>query len=265
MTQQSNVPSGTLSAKLTTQQFSALLYTGGRPMGPVNATVIHGSSVNKGKMDDALLQQVANMKHLGQTGTILINGLTQDACLAKNVAYPGYEVWLPKLHALGIISPTLFNLPVAEGEEPKFAWHTAAECNAVIAMAKVRGWKNLYVAANPHHIARVLRQWVYCLDQADCSDIKVYPVTFYGTNYNEPALKRRPDGTSYDGTLFDHIEAEVIAADKYSNPDHGGKYTPNATEEQAIVYMLKRDQMDMPVEASAEPVAQTSVQVLEPA
>jgi hypothetical protein len=52
------------------------------------------------------------------------------------------------------------------------------------------------------------------------------------------------DGETFSGTLFNQAEVEDLSYARYCNKegcDEKGKFTPNATPEETVAYVLARD------------------------
>ena len=66
-----------------------------------DAVFIHGSSVVNTALDKKVLALAVTLKQQHETHHIVINGLPEAVCQDKNIAYPGYEVWMQELESLG--------------------------------------------------------------------------------------------------------------------------------------------------------------------
>lgn len=196
-----------------------------------DALFIHGSSVKDPQLDNKILTLGAKLLHDGSTKNLVINGLSQEICTEKDLAYPGVEPWRVILESLGVsfvhqIQPSL---------------HTAAESENLVDLAIWNNWSSITIMALPHHLIRCMCQIVYFLHQKNATHIKVYTRTFDDIDWlvhaSKPVLGT---GKSIEGTLYDHIEAEFQRIEKYMDPTGKG-YTPHATLEEVIEYIKKRD------------------------
>jgi hypothetical protein len=199
-----------------------------------DAAFIHGSPTNNDVLDDQVLQMSVGLLQRGETSALVINGLEVEG--EARLAYPGANVWLPKLKALS--AEAVLQIPPS--------MHTAAEVEAVISLAHGMGWGKVTVISQRHHILRCMAQWVYCLEQAE-SDLKVYARTVPTVDWFMDARKVVLGGGTIEGKLLDHIKAEFDRLAIYGDRncvDAAGKkkYTPNATCEEVIEYYSKRDQ-----------------------
>ncbi len=213
-----------------------------------DAMFIHGSCVRDDGLDDSILAVGHKLYESGQVGSLVINGLTDAVCVEKNLAYPGGDTWEKKLRAKGI--KNLLKI--------KPSPHTPAECRNMIALAQKEEWRRLTVAAFPHHILRVMCQWIYLLKELG-SPISVYARTMDTVDWTMPAKKPVLGGGTVEGTLFDHMGHELNQLALYSDldcfetpegkripaslagPEDKQKYTPNATLEELIAYYKWRD------------------------
>lgn len=204
-----------------------LVLTDKRPK--TDALFIHGSPVNSEELDDRILALGASMMNRDETKAIVINGLSDEICAAKKMAYPGGDTWGRKLALLGI----------AEVRKIQPSLHTAAESDNLIALAKNEGWKSVVIASLPHHVLRCMCQMVFCLERAS-SDLKVYARTLDTVDWDMSAKKTVLGGGVVEGTLLDHCEAEAERLVKYADKNGVG-YTPHATLEELIAYFGRRD------------------------
>lgn len=212
-----------------------------------DAMFVHGSCVRDDDLDDSILAMaVTNVNHVGK---IVFNGISDEVCIAKTLAYPGAETWERKLRAFGVTDA--LKIPPSP--------HTPAECRNMIAFATDQGFSSIIVAAFPHHLLRVMCQWVFCLKEKQ-SPIKVYARTMPSVDWFMKARKPVLGGGVVEGTLFDHMEHELKQLALYadlncfetpsgerilassSGPEDKQKYTPNATLEELVAYYQERDQ-----------------------
>lgn len=206
------------------------------------AIFIHGSPIKSEELDRALVESIDRMLFTVPVEKIIINGLSDKECVKSNVAYCGAETMKNRLcdEYVCIERENLLCIPPSR--------HTAAECREVIKMMKENGWDSITVATFPHHILRVMLQWVYCLKEAGVN-FKVYHRTIGEVDWNQPAVKPILGGGTEEGTLFDHIAGEYERIVRYGNPegqDEKGKFTPNATLKELIEYLRNRDQVPQP-------------------
>ncbi len=199
-----------------------------------DAAFIHGSPTNNDALDDQVLRMSVGLLQRGETNALVINGLEVEG--EARLAYPGANIWHPKLKALS--AEVVMQIPPS--------MHTAAEVEAVISLAHGMGWKKIAVISQRHHILRCMAQWVYCLERAE-SDLKVYARTVPTVDWFMDAKKVVLGGGTIEGKLLDHVEAETTRLAMYGDRDcfdSAGKkkYTPNATCEEVIAYYRARDQ-----------------------
>jgi hypothetical protein len=229
-------------SQLDWRKYDFMIYFGPTPK--TDAVFAHGSSVRSEVLDRkicVLAAQIMLSEH--KADHLVINGLSTAWCNANSVAYCGAETWLEYLGENGVND-------VIVAPEAK---HTAAECNAIIAMAKERDWKSLTVLAFPHHLPRVMSQWVECLKR-NGSDLKVYPRTFGGIDMYMVTSKPLLNGGVVKGALLDQLAPEAENYERYCNPtgkDEKGSFTPNATPEDTIAYMMARDTVSVPEPVTA--------------
>lgn len=166
------------------------------------------------------------------SGPVVINGMTDADSQpgGQRLAYPGSDTSRKMLDGWGYRD----YLMIAPSK------HTAAECDALIALARENTWTRVSVMSQPHHILRCMEQMVFCLDRAG-SDLKVYAMTLPGMNWQKVAEKGVLNGVPFSGTLIDaHAREEFERTIKYADRDGTG-YTPHATLEELIAYYERRD------------------------
>jgi hypothetical protein len=221
-------------SQLDWRKYFFMIYFGPRPK--TNAVFAHGSSVRSEVLDRKICELAADiLMGEGKADHLVINGLSTAWCNANSVAYSGAETWIEYLDEHGVDADDVIIAPEAK--------HTAAECNAIIAMAKDRGWESITVLAFPHHVPRVMSQWVECLKR-NGSDLKVYARTFDDIDMHMVTSKPLLDGGVVKGVLMDQLALEATNYERYCNPagkDEKGNFTPNATPEDTIAYMMARD------------------------
>ena len=219
-------------SQLDWRKYFFMVYFGPQPK--TDAVFAHGSSVRSEELDRKICGLATSLLFNEKTNHVIINGLSTEWCNANSVAYSGAETWL------GYFTEKEINDVIVAPE----AKHTAAECNMIISMAKDRGWKSITVLAFPHHLPRVMSQWVECLKRAS-SDLKVYPRSFGGIDIHMTTSKPLLGGDAVKGVLMDQVSLETINYERYCNPagkDEKGSFTPNATPEDTIAYMMRRDE-----------------------
>jgi len=204
-----------------------------RRPGHTDAVFVHGSPAMSDEIDQLLLKEAVTMVRSGQARDLVINGLTDEQCWpnGQRLAYPGSDTWRRWLNELGYPSPILTSA----------APHTAAESDAVIALARERGWSTVTIMSYPHHILRCMLQMVFCLERAR-SPLKVYTRTIIGKiDWLAVLEKGVLNSVPFRGVLGDvHIEQELARVEKYADKDGTG-YTPHATLEELIAYFGQRD------------------------
>lgn len=220
---------------LSFAQALLLVLTDKRPR--TDAIFIHGSPAESDLIDTALLGLGADMQEGGQTGRVVINGLTDEQCIidGKRLAYPGSDTWGRTLARFGI-EP--LKIPASK--------HTAAESDNVIALAREMGWKSITIASYPHHVLRCFAQMVFCLERAGETNLQVYSRTVRSVDWQMPAKKGVLGGGTIEGILLDHVEAERTRLEIYADRDAAvvdgvRKFTPHATLEQLMRYIVWRD------------------------
>jgi hypothetical protein len=196
-----------------------------------DALFIHGSSVKDLELDNKILTLGAKLLHEGAANNLVINGVSQEICTEKGLAYPGAEPWRSTLESLGV-SYVHYTQP---------SLHTAEESANLVDLALWNNWSSVTIMALPHHLLRCMCQIVYFLQQKNATHIKVYARTLDDVDWlayaSKPVLGT---GKSIEGTLYDHIEAEFQRIEKYMDPTGKG-YTPHATLEEVIEYIKNRD------------------------
>lgn len=204
---------------------------------PTDAVFVHGSCVRDLSMDKELLAVAAGLVHTGAVKHLVINGISDEVCETKTLAYPGAETWVRLLEDLDV--QDVLQIPPSP--------HTPAEVRNVIALANERGWRTLTIMALPHHLLRVAAQWVYLLEQAG-SSITVYFRSFEGFNFDLAAKKPVLGGGVVEGILADHVDHELNQQQSYSDKSgmkaDGSKFTPNATLPEVVAYLSRRDGVD---------------------
>lgn len=202
-----------------------------------NALFVHGSPAADDEIDAELLKLGVQMVKNEETKSLVINGLTDEACWpnGQRLAYPGSDTWGRTLNGLGF--DDYLKIPASK--------HTAAESDNVILLAKEMGWESVVIMSYPHHILRCMLQMVFCLTRAK-SDLKVYARTLPTIDWQKVAEKGVLNSTPFSGTLVDaHIREEyerlIKYADKSGVAADGSKFTPHATLEELIAYYQWRD------------------------
>ena len=73
---------------------------------------------------------------------VVINGLTDEACLRTVSVYRGYETWLEELGSYGM------SKVMSIGPSP----HSGAEAKNLIALANEMEWKTLHILTSVNHL-----------------------------------------------------------------------------------------------------------------
>lgn len=210
---------------------SSLVLVDRRPR--TDALFIHGSPAADDEIDLALLKLGASMVDGGESGVLVINGLSDEACWpnGQRLAYPGSDTWGKALSSIGC--PDFLKIPPSE--------HTAVESDNVIKMAEERGWKSVTIMSYPHHILRCMMQMVFCLTRAK-SKLGVFTRTLPTVHWQKVAEKGVLRSAPFRGTLVDaHVREEYERLIKYADKEGTG-YTPHATLEELIAYYARRDE-----------------------
>lgn len=211
---------------------SSLVLVDQRPK--TDAVFIHGSPAADDAIDTELLKLGVAMVAAKETGALVINGLTDEACWpnGQRLAYPGCDTWGRTLNSIGF----------SDFQKIPSSKHTAAESDNLILLAKEKGWSSVCIMSYPHHILRCMLQMVFCLTRAK-SDLKVYTRTLATVDWQKVAEKGVLNSVPFRGTLVDaHIREEYERLIKYADKDGTG-YTPHATLEELIEYYRLRDQV----------------------
>lgn len=216
-----------------------------------SAVFIHGSPAASDKTDTELLKLAVDMVRGQETGALVINGLTDEACKpdGQRLAYPGCDTWGRTLMSLGF--ENFLKIPPSK--------HTAAESDNLIKLAHEAGWGSVTIMSYPHHILRCMLQMVFCLERAK-SELKVYTRTLPTVDWQMVAEKGVLNQAPFSGTLIDaHMREEYERLVKYADrdcfktpdghmvseleagPEDKRLYTPHATLEELIAYYKWRD------------------------
>ncbi len=199
-----------------------------------DAVFVHGSPAANDEIDTELLRTAVQMSRVGETGCVVINGLSDAECWpnGQRLAYPGSGTWGRVLYDLGcedflMIQPSKY---------------TATESANLIKLAEENGWESLTIMSYPHHILRCMLQMVFCLERAS-SKLKVYTRTLATINWQMIATKGVLNGTPFSGTLIDvHMREEFDRVIRYADRD-SATFTPHATLEELIEYFRTRDSL----------------------
>lgn len=201
---------------------------------PADFIFVHGSPTNNDVLDDKVLAVAADIYHRGEAKAVMINGLIVEG--EARLAYPGANVWIPKLEALGV--KDILQIPPS--------LNTAIEAEAVTVYANEMNAKNVLVASQRHHQPRVMASWSWYLKQID-SKLRVYARSFKDVDWQMLVRKVVLNGGIEEGTLLDLFAGEVIRIGVYADPlcfdpaTGKKKYTPNSTPEELVAYYKWRD------------------------
>jgi hypothetical protein len=155
-----------------------------------DAMFIHGAPIRDDDLDYQLLDTASNLYIDNDVNNVVINGLKEADCRAKNLAYRGCEPWRNSLLE-EVDDNHIFVLPPSD--------NTAIESYNLLLLAKEKGWENLIICSHPHHLLRCFLQIVAEMNKMDFFP-NVYCKPGGGINWNrlceKPVLK---GGTGFTG------------------------------------------------------------------
>lgn len=203
---------------------------------------VHGAPIRNDDLDHQVLSAMAMLYLGGQVKKIVLNGLTEEMCRTKNLAYAGYEPWWRKLILMGLHDDDIIILEASA--------HTAAESSNLLKLAKTNGVGKIVIASHPHHLPRCALQIV-----AEMNKMAFLPNVYFlasgGIDWHRPCEKPvMAGGTGFTkdekGPFHEFVVGEFNRIDTYAqNPDvvNGkAKFTPNATVPEFLEYMAQRNQ-----------------------
>jgi len=205
-----------------------------------DALFVHASPVRDDRLDARLLDRVAQAYHSGADFKVVINGLTEDVCQAKNLAYLGYERWYNILVQFGVSRDDILVLEAAG--------HTGAEARNLLRLAKEYGWKKLVISSQPHHQLRCFLQAIALMDEEGWYPA-VYNLPAPGISWHHEMKKpvmTGGTGATGDvlGTLPEHIVREFESIEMYAQEpklvEGRPAFTRNATIPEMLQYMELR-------------------------
>jgi hypothetical protein len=205
-----------------------------------DAVFIHGSPIRDDQLDRQILKKVMDNYMQGRFSRIILNGLTEEACREKNLAYAGCGPWIK---TLGFVDNPGMDIVLLEPSA-----HTGAESRNLLKMAKEKGWQKIAISSHPHHQLRCFLQIIALMEEVGWTP-DVYNIPGPAIDWNRQLKKPVMAGTGFsedvNGTLSDHIAAEyeriVAYAQQPEVVDGKPKFTRHATIPEMMEYLAKRN------------------------
>lgn len=194
----------------------------------------HGSPTDSARQTRAQAGMIAHLDRTAWFGKVIINGLTGGTCNAKNLCYPGAEIFRAALVSLGVNDGDIIEIPPAN--------HTAAESEALLKLMKDREWNSVAIVSQPHHQLRCFLQIIASMKKLGIP-VAAYNRTPRNVDWYESLKKPVLGGGEIDGTLADHVAAENERITKYADPT-GTDYSLNATIPEMFEYLKTRDSIE---------------------
>ncbi|MDQ3014266.1 MAG: YdcF family protein [bacterium] len=205
-----------------------------------DAVLIHGAPARDNELDQRLLASVVEKYKARKVSAIVINGLSVDDCVAKNLAYAGYEPWQQFLMSQGVHPDDIVIL------EPSV--HTGAESVNFLKLAFQNGWGKLMISTHPHHQMRCFLQIISMIKELGIS-CDVYNAPGPGIPWKKILIKTALKGGTVNtqdlnAPLAHHIKHELKSAIRYAQvpavKDGKREFTPNASIPEMLKYLDKR-------------------------
>jgi hypothetical protein len=208
------------------------------PQNSVDMCFIHGAPIRDDSADNLLVDEISAFHKNHGRPPILLNGLTQEQCRSKTLAYDGWQSYWDRLLVNNVEEDKIDLLPAS--------WHTAAESTALLELSRKEGYEMICIASHPHHQLRCFLTIVALMDRMEYWP-KVYNVTHRGLPWMH-AMKKpvlTGSGPDVEGTLKDHILGEYDRIVRYAQPpgrkpDGSPMFTRHATIPEMFTYLDRR-------------------------
>jgi len=205
----------------------------------LDAIFIHGAPIRDDSLDLVVLEPILQLYRSGKVKKIVLNGLTAETCLAKNLAYGGFEAWQQYFLENGVSQEDILIL-LASG-------HTAAESTNFLLLSKEEGWQNVGITSHVHHVTRCFLQIVKMMETTGVQ-VDVYAIAGPDLAWDMPLKKpvmggqAASGGGDVDGTFTLHFKEELDRTYIYAQAlvEDGPKFTPHATIEEGLAYLADR-------------------------
>ena len=205
------------------------------------AALIHGSPATDWQFIEKLLYTVAMHHKRGRVGTIVLNGMTETECRARNIAYTGFEPWYKALRDYGVLAKRICRLPASS--------HTGVECLNYLELASQEGWENLTTSSFPHHQLRCFQTIIPPMETMGRRH--VYNLTFGGIRMTDALSKPVMGGQTVLGSGDVHGAFEVHQEEEFKRivayaqqpeiVDGKPRFTRHATIPEVLEYVRWRD------------------------
>lgn len=156
---------------------------------------------------------------------VVINGTTREQWKEKGIEFGGTEMWRGLLKQ----EETPNEYILATGP----AYHTGAEADELVHMAREKQWKASTIVAMPYHILRCFLTVIKAMEKAQ-HYLNIYNLTLPSLFWRKSAPKVLLSGTFEEGTRIDHILSEHARIKDYTEKGFC------ATRDEALIYLARR-------------------------